>query len=440
MTQYEKAISGEITPAMLAAARCEHIIVDQVLKELAEGTAALPANPAHLGLKPVVVGRVFKTKVNVNIGRSIGESSGEEEIAKMQVALAAGTDCLMDLSVGSNLGESRRAMISMCPVPFGTVPIYEAFSRAGNKVETLTEDILLDVIREQAEHGVDFMTIHAGLLSSHLPLCRTRLTGIVSRGGALIAKWMIHHKRENPFFARWNDILAICHQHDVTISLGDGLRPGCLADASDQAQFAELEELGKLVDSCRANGVQVLVEGPGHVPLNQIAMNVERQQRVCNGAPFYVLGPVVTDIAPGYDHITSCIGATVAAYHGASLLCCVTPSEHLGLPTAEEIKAGVIAYRIAAHAADVAKGLPGARKRDDEISRARTAFDWEKQFELALDGETARERYKKGHHHEKEEDYCSMCGKDYCAIRNTKDMATARFTEVSDANFAEGSI
>jgi len=424
MTQYEKALKGEPTPAMHTAAQHECVAPERVRDELAGGTAVIPCNPAHAALKAVVVGKAFTTKINANIGRSSLQSAVNDEMIKMRTALTAGADFIMDLSVGPNSDELRGAMIAVCPVPFGTVPIYEAVSKVCGKVELLTEEILLEVICEQAEQGVDFMTIHAGLLRSHIPLTQKRLMGIVSRGGALLAKWMIHHGRENPFFSNWDSILDICRKHDVTISLGDGLRPGCLADASDQAQFAELDELGKLVGRCRARGVQVLVEGPGHVPLHQIAMNVDRQQRVCHGAPFYVLGPVVTDIAPGYDHITSCIGAAIAACHGASLLCCVTPSEHLGLPTPQDIKDGVIAYRIAAHAADVAKNLPGAAERDNAIARARKAFDWNRQFSLAVDGETARKRYDQSRCAEQEKDYCSMCGKDFCAMRTNE--ATAK--------------
>ena len=417
MTQYKKALSGEISSAMVAAARHENVDPEFVRDRLADGTAVLPANPAHRGLQPVVIGRAFTTKVNANIGRSTEKSGTEAELEKLYVAIKSGTDVLMDLSVGSNLNLLRRALLGQCPVPFGTVPLYEAFSRVGGDIHALTEEVMLDVITEQAEQGVDFMTIHAGLLNSHIPLASKRMMGIVSRGGALLAQWMRHHQRENPFQSRWNEILDICNTHDVTISLGDGLRPGCLADASDAAQFAELDELGRLVTQCRQQGVQVLVEGPGHIPFNEIQMNVERQQKICHGAPFYVLGPVVTDIAPGYDHITSCIGATMAAFHGASLLCYVTPAEHLGLPNADDVKAGIMAYRIAAHAADVAKKLPGARDRDDALSHARKNFDWKKQFELALDGETARTRYEQARCHQNEE-FCSMCGKDFCAVRN----------------------
>lgn len=417
MTQYEKALSGDISPVMVVAAQREHVAPEFVRDRLADGTAILPANPAHRGLQPVVIGRAFTTKVNANIGRSTEKSGTEAELEKLRVAITAGTDVLMDLSVGANLDLLRRVLLGQCPVPFGTVPLYEAFSRVGGDIEALTEKLLLEVITEQAKQGVDFMTIHAGLLSAHVPLASKRVMGIVSRGGALLAQWMRHHNRENPFQSRWNEIMDICYTHDVTISLGDGLRPGCLADASDAAQFAELDELGLLVTQCRQRGVQVLVEGPGHIPFNEIQMNVERQQRVCHGAPFYVLGPVVTDIAPGYDHITSCIGATMAAFHGASLLCYVTPAEHLGLPTADDVKAGIMAYRIAAHAADVAKKLPGARERDDAISHARKNFGWNRQFELALDGETARSRYQRGRC-DQDDGHCSMCGEDFCAVRN----------------------
>lgn len=416
MTQYKQALNGEISPAMEVAARRENVAPEFIRDCLANGTAVLPANPAHSGLRPVVVGRSFTTKVNANIGRSTEQSANSAELEKLQVALDAGADALMDLSVGTNLDLLRRDLLAQCPVPFGTVPLYEAFSKAGGNIDDLTEEFLLEVISEQAEQGVDFMTIHAGLLSAHVPLASKRVMGIVSRGGALLAQWMHHHKRENPFQSRWNEILDICSRHDVTLSLGDGLRPGCLADASDPAQFAELDELGRLVTQCRHQGVQVLVEGPGHIPFNEIQMNVERQQKICQGAPFYVLGPVVTDIAPGYDHITSCIGATMAAFHGASLLCYVTPAEHLCLPTADDVKTGIIAFRIAAHAADVARKLPGARERDDALAHARKTFDWNKQFALALDGETARLRHQQGRCHQ-DDGHCSMCGEDFCAVR-----------------------
>jgi phosphomethylpyrimidine synthase len=420
-TQLAEARCGTITPAMQAAAAVEGVPPESVRVHVAAGDAVLPANPAHTSLEPAVVGRAFRTKVNANLGRSSDCSSIAEETEKLHVALDAGADFIMDLSVGPDLAELRSALLAACPRPFGTVPIYEAFSRAGGRPEDLSGAGLLDVIREQAEQGVDFMTLHAGLLHAHVPLAAKRVMGIASRGGAVLAEWMDAHGAENPLYDAWEDVMAICRQHDVTVSLGDGLRPGCLADASDQAQFAELDVLGELVQRCRAADVQVMVEGPGHVPFDQIQMNMEREQAVCDHAPFYVLGPVVTDIAPGYDHITSCIGATAAATHGAALLCYVTPAEHLGLPDSSDVKAGVVAYRIAAHAADVAKGLPGARDADDAMSMARREFDWSRQFELAIDGETARQRYEAGRAAGADEsDFCSMCGREYCAVRTSK--------------------
>ena len=423
-TQLVEAREGRVTSAMEAAAAAENVDVSKVRDQVALGHAVIPCNPSHKGLSPAVVGREFRTKINANIGYSPERSSLDEEQDKLQVAISAGADFVMDLSVGPDSPEIRRAMLSRCGVALGTVPLYEAFHRTGSDFRKLDPDEVIAVIKTQAEEGVDFMTIHAGLLRSHVDMAVKRLMGIVSRGGALLARWMVEHDCENPFYTRWDDILDICFEHDVTLSLGDGLRPGCLADASDAAQFAELDVLGELVKRSRERGVQVMVEGPGHVPFNEIRMNVERQQDVCDKAPFYVLGPIVTDIAPGYDHITSCIGATEAAFHGASLLCYVTPAEHLGLPTCEDVKAGVIAYRIAAHAADVAKGLPGAREKDDEMSRARVAFDWDRQFDLAMDGSTARARYEKACvNSDGESDFCSMCGQDFCAIRNSKKLA-----------------
>jgi len=424
-TQLEQARAGRVTAAMEEAARAERVPPEKVREEVARGRAVLPANPLHPSPRFAVVGRAFRTKVNANLGRSTERSSVREELAKMQVALAAGADVVMDLSVGPDLASLRQALLKECPVAFGTVPIYEAFSRAGGAIGRLDEEILLTVIREQAEQGVDFMTLHAGLLRKHLPLALKRKMGIVSRGGAILARWMTERDRENPLYTRWDEVMTVCRKHDVTVSLGDGLRPGCLADASDEAQFAELDRLGRLVQRCRDRGVQVMVEGPGHIPFNQIQMNVEREQKVCDGAPFYVLGPVVTDIAPGYDHITSSIGATAAAYHGAALLCYVTPAEHLGLPTPADVRAGVVAYRIAAHAADVARGLPGARDADDEMADARMAFDWDRQFALAMDGETARGIYEKARSAgaDPKPEYCSMCGKDFCAVRASKELA-----------------
>jgi len=425
-TQGIEARAGRWTAAMRSAAAAEEVAVEQVRAALAAGTAVLPANPAHAALRPAVVGRAFRTKVNANLGRSTERSSLGEEQAKLQVALAAGADCIMDLSVGENLADLRQTLLAQCPLPFGTVPVYEALSRAGGAIERLSPDLLLEVIREQAAQGVDFMTLHAGLRREHLPLALRRLLGIVSRGGAILAQWMQRYERENPLYERWDEVLEICAQHDVTVSLGDGLRPGCLADASDAAQFAELDTLGELVRRCRARGVQVMVEGPGHVPFDQIRLNVEREQTVCDGAPFYVLGPLVTDVAAGYDHIACAIGGAAAAFYGAALLCYVTPAEHLGLPGAEDVRQGVVACRIAAHAADVARGLPGARDRDDAMSQARRAFDWERQFALALDGAQARARYEAARCAAPgDPDHCSMCGREFCALRATEQLRRA---------------
>jgi phosphomethylpyrimidine synthase len=422
-TQWLEARAGRITSEMERAASAENVAASVVLEQLRSGRAVLPANPAHRNLVPQVVGRAFRTKVNANIGRSTEQSGCRDELNKLEVALRAGADCVMDLSVGADIGAVRRSILDACPAPLGTVPMYEAFWRAGGDVRKLDPEALLAVVEEQAVEGVDFMTIHAGLLKAHIPLAAKRTLGITSRGGSILAEWMVDFDRENPLYEQWDRVMEICLRHDVTVSLGDGLRPGCLADASDEAQFAELDVLGELVKRCRARGVQVMVEGPGHVPFNQIQMNMEREQQVCDGAPFYVLGPVVTDIAPGYDHITSSIGATAAAYYGASLLCYVTPAEHLGLPTSEDVHAGVVAYRIAAHAADVARGLPGARERDDAMARARGDFDWDKQFSLALDGPGARARYERSRPKgAKDSDHCSMCGQEFCAMRTSKRM------------------
>jgi phosphomethylpyrimidine synthase len=423
MTQLEAARKGIITDAMQCVARDERVEVQAVLEAIASGRAVIPLNPSHKGVRAVGVGRLFSTKVNANLGRSPTRSGKGDELEKLAVSLKAGADFVMDLSVGADVRAIRQGMLDASPVPLGTVPVYETLSRVEGDVPIMDPDLLLRVIREQAEQGVDFMTLHAGLLHAHVDLAMGRIMGIVSRGGAIMAEWMKNNNAENPLYTRWDEVMDILAKHDVTVSLGDGLRPGCLADASDAAQFGELDVLGELVRRCRERGVQVMVEGPGHVPFNQIQMNMERQQEVCDGAPFYVLGPVVTDIAPGYDHITSCIGATAATMYGASLLCYVTPAEHLGLPDAEEVHQGMIAYRIAAHAGDVARGFPGARDRDDAMSRARVNFDWEGQFKVALDPERARARWLKTRacsDTEHTDDHCSMCGKAFCAMRTTK--------------------
>ncbi len=423
-TQLEVAREGSLSEAMRAAALRDQAAPDLVRAELAAGRAVLPVNPAHTALRPVAIGRAFRTKVNANLGRSPGQSDTPNELCKLRVALSLGVDTVMDLSVGDQLAQVRKALLAECPAPLGTVPIYEAVSRTGVEPEGFDPGVLMEVIAEQAGQGVDFMTLHAGVLAGHIGLAMKRRAGIVSRGGAILAHWMAAQGRENPLYERWDDVLEICQAHDVTVSLGDGLRPGCLADAGDAAQFAELDVLGELVQRCRRAGVQVMVEGPGHVPFHQIPAQVERAARVCDGAPFYVLGPVVTDVAPGYDHITSCIGATAAAAAGAALLCYVTPAEHLGLPTVAEVREGVVAYRIAAHAADVAKGLPGARDWDDAMTRARVAFDWERQFDLALDGERARRRFREaGAGARRDPDGCTMCGASFCAMRLSKKIA-----------------
>ena len=423
MTQLEAAKQGIVTEAMLRVASVERVSPETVRDAVAAGTAVIPLNPAHRNVEPVGVGRMFTTKINANLGRSVTHSGKGDELEKLDIALRAGADFVMDLSVGADVKNIRQGMLDASCKPLGTVPVYETVSRLAGDVPQMDPGLLLDVIREQAEQGVDFMTLHAGLLLRHIPEAMKRKMGIVSRGGSIMAEWMMEHRCENPLYTRWDEVMGILAKHDVTVSLGDGLRPGCLADASDTAQFGELDVLGELVDRCRARGVQVMVEGPGHVPFNQIQMNMEREQEVCHGAPFYVLGPVVTDIAPGYDHLVSAIGATAAATYGASLLCYVTPAEHLGLPDGEEVHQGCIAYKIAAHAGDVARGLPGARNRDDAMSDARRAFDWDRQFSLALDPERARARWLRTRAFTDEahsDDHCSMCGKEFCAVRTSR--------------------
>ncbi len=434
MTQLQAARQGIVTEAMRAVAAEERLTPEAVRDAVASGRAVIPLNPAHKGVKPTGVGRLFSTKINANLGRSPTRSGKGDELTKLQVALDAGAQFVMDLSVGTGKGadeiraelrDIRQGMLEHSPAPLGTVPIYETISRLDGDIPVMDPAYLLQVIREQAEQGVDFMTLHAGLLRRHLPLADSRKMGIVSRGGAIMAEWMRSHGAENPLYTHWDEVMDILAEHDVTVSLGDGLRPGCLADASDEAQFAELSVLGELVRRCRERGVQAMVEGPGHIPFDQIQMNMEREQELCDGAPFYVLGPVVTDIAPAYDHIVSAIGATAAATYGASLLCYVTPAEHLGLPDAAEVHQGCVAYLIAAHAGDVARGLPGARDRDDRMAQARYDFDWNAQFALALDPCAARERWLRTRAEngaDANDDHCSMCGKAFCALRTTKRM------------------
>ncbi|WP_433630230.1 phosphomethylpyrimidine synthase ThiC [Halomicrococcus sp. NG-SE-24] len=426
MTERQRARNGEVTEAMERVAERERVDPAFVREQVAEGRAVIPNNREHDALDPMIIGRAFSTKVNANIGASDEASDADEELRKLHTAVHYGADTVMDLSTGGDLDAIRASNVEHSPVPVGTVPIYEAVTHAGSP-EDITPDLLVDVIEKQAEQGVDYQTIHAGVLAEHLPLTDGRKTGIVSRGGSILAEWMEENGEQNPLYTRFEDICDIFAEYDVTFSLGDGLRPGCLADAGDNAQFAELETLGELTRTAWERGVQVMVEGPGHVPMDRIAGQVERQQEVCDGAPFYVLGPLVTDVAPGYDHITSAIGATEAARAGAAMLCYVTPKEHLGLPEAADVRDGLAAYRIAAHAADVANGREGARDWDDALSEARYAFDWRRQFDLALDPERAQEYHDQtlpGDNY-KEARFCSMCGAEFCSMRIDQDAREA---------------
>jgi len=477
MTQLEAARRGGATPEMRRVAQRECATPEFIRDEVARGRLVIPANKRHLAgssgqppvasngragrpdpavahpgagararywvnqtvaqrsvtirdpdalrgerapkrLDPTGIGRMITTKINANIGASPVSSSTAEEVEKLHWAQQYGADTLMDLSTGGDLAACRQAIIDHATIPIGTVPIYSMI--VGRRIEDLTYDVILAEIERQARQGVDYFTIHAGVLREHLPLVGPRVTGIVSRGGSLLAKWMLHHGRQNPMYELFDEISAIMREYDVTYSLGDGLRPGCLADASDAAQLAELRTLGELVQRAREAGVQAMVEGPGHVPLDQIAWNMRIEQAICDDAPFYVLGPLVTDVFPGYDHITSAIGATEAARAGAAMLCYVTPKEHVGLPRAEDVKAGCIAYKIAAHAGDVARGIARARDWDDDLSRARAALNWPRQFELAFDGETARALHDEDL--EVDTDFCAMCGHDWCSMRISKEI------------------
>ncbi|MEW6269530.1 MAG: phosphomethylpyrimidine synthase ThiC [Thermodesulfobacteriota bacterium] len=484
MTQLESARKGIVTAEMRRVAQRENVAAELIRDEVARGRLVIPANVRHLAgsggeppasadghangsgaavrsypapighpgarddarlwvnqtsaqrlrviedagvlrgerapkrLDPTGIGRMITTKINANIGASPVASSLEAEVEKLRWAQRYGADTLMDLSTGGDLPGCRQAIVDHATIPIGTVPIYSMI--LGRRIEDLTHDVILKEIERQAQQGVDYFTIHAGVLREHLPLVRPRVTGIVSRGGSLLAKWMIHHGRQNPMYDLFDEISAIMREYDVTYSLGDGLRPGCLADATDEAQLAELRTLGELVQRAREAGVQVMVEGPGHVPLDQIGFNMKLEQEVCDDAPFYVLGPLVTDVFPGYDHITSAIGATEAARHGAAMLCYVTPKEHVGLPKAQDVADGCIAYKIAAHAGDVARGIAGARQWDDDLSRARAALNWPRQFELAFDGETARALHDEDL--EVDTEFCAMCGHDWCSMRISKEI------------------
>ena len=375
VTQMHFARKGVITEEMLYVAQRERVEPEVVRSEIARGRLIVPANVNHENLEPMGIGIALACKVNANIGNSAVTGDEAKELRKLAICLKHGADTIMDLSTGGSIDEIRKTLIKASPVPVGTVPIYQALQIAKD-VKRLTADDMIDILEHQAKQGVDYFTIHAGVLVEYLPLVKDRITGIVSRGGSIIAQWMLEHHKQNPYYTHWDKVLEICKRYDVTISAGDGLRPGCLHDASDAAQFAELKTLGELTTKAWEKDVQVMIEGPGHVPFDQIEMNVKKEMELCHEAPFYVLGPLVTDIAPGYDHITSCIGATMAGTAGAAMLCYVTPKEHLGLPDEDDVKQGLIAYKIAAHAADIARHRPGARDRDDALSRARYAFDW----------------------------------------------------------------
>ena len=424
MTQLESARKGIVTVEMKRVAEKENVTPEFIRDQIADGLLIIPANINHLkySLDPMGIGIGVSCKINANIGNSATTSDIEGELEKLHMAIHYGSDTVMDLSTGGDLDEIRVAIIKASTVPLGTVPIYQALEQVG-KIEDLSWPIMRDVLEKQAKQGVDYFTIHAGVRQAHVPLTRQRITGIVSRGGSILAQWMTAHKEENFLYTHFDEISELLRAYDVSYSLGDGLRPGCLADASDAAQFAELDTLGELTQRSWDSGVQVMIEGPGHVPVHQVAMNVERQIKICKGAPFYVLGPLVTDIAPGYDHITSAIGATLAGTAGAALLCYVTPAEHLSLPNAQDVREGVIANKIAAHAADIARGRPGARDRDDELSRARFNFDWNRQFALSLDPEAAKAKHDSTLPQDgfKDAPFCSMCGPKFCAMKITQD-------------------
>ncbi len=422
ITQLEHARVGTVTPEMRRVAEREpHLSAEEIRDEVAAGRMVIPANRVHLqnGLDPMAIGRASLTKVNANMGASPISSGTHEEVEKLHWAERWKADTVMDLSTGGDVRATREAICRASTLPIGTVPIYGMI--LNRKIEDLDAMTVLDELEEQAKQGVDYFTIHAGVRREHLPFVAKRLIGIVSRGGSLLAKWMIHHEQENLMTQIWDDICELVRRYDVTFSIGDGLRPGGLADATDLAQLGELQALGELTERAWRHGCQVMIEGPGHVPFDQIEFNMKLQRRLCHGAPFYVLGPLVTDMFPGYDHITSAIGATAAAYHGASMLCYVTPKEHLGLPKKDDVKQGCVAYRIAAHAADIALGIPTARDRDDELTKARAALNWEKHFELSFDPDLAR-----AYHDEDldvDTDFCAMCGHDWCSVRISKEIS-----------------
>ncbi|MEX1024834.1 MAG: phosphomethylpyrimidine synthase ThiC [Planctomycetota bacterium] len=423
-TQLAYARRGVVTEEMAYIAAREGVDPEFVRSEVARGRAIIPANIRHTELEPMIIGSKFLVKINSNIGNSAVSSSITEEVEKLQWSARWGADTVMDLSTGKNIHETREWILRNSPLPIGTVPIYQALEKVRGKVEDLSFDVFLETIEEQCEQGVDYFTIHAGVLLRYVPMTAKRLTGIVSRGGSILAKWCLSHHEENFLYTNFEKLCQTMRKYDVSFSLGDGLRPGCIADANDEAQFAELETLGELTKVAWEHDVQVMVEGPGHVPLHKVVENVERQMEVCHEAPFYTLGPLVTDIAPAYDHITSAIGATLIGAAGTAMLCYVTPKEHLGLPNKDDVKTGVITYKIAAHAADLAKGHPGAQDWDDALSKARFEFRWEDQFNLALDPGTARSYHDETLPQDgaKTAHFCSMCGPNFCSMKLTEDV------------------
>jgi len=422
-TQLAKARKGEVTPAMKAVAQAEGVAIQTLVQQIAQGRVVIPANKGRRGLRPTAIGEGLRVKVNANIGTSSDHADPAEELQKLEAAQEAGADTIMDLSTGGDIDAIRRLILERSPLPIGTVPIYQAAIEVAEReggIVRMTPDDIFEVIERHAKDGVDFVTVHCGVTLGTLERLKAqgRITDIVSRGGAFLATWMIYHEQENPLYEHFDRLLEIAQQYDVTLSLGDGLRPGCLADATDRPQIQELLLLGELTEQAWAEEVQVMIEGPGHVPLDQVATNIQLEKKLCKGAPFYVLGPLVTDVAPGYDHIVGAIGGALAGYHGADFLCYVTPAEHLKLPTPQDVREGVIATRIAGHAADVARGLAKAREWDDEIARARKALDWERQIELAIDPHKARQ-YRQESRPQMDE-VCTMCGK-FCAIKMVRE-------------------
>src|ERR1700675_4811785 len=425
MTQLESARQGTITEEMAFVARREDLAAELIRDEVARGRMVIPANVHHLAkrLEPMAIGVASACKINANIGNSAVTGTIDDELKNLPPAVHLGADTVMALSTGGNIDGIRQALIDASPVPIGTVPIYQIIQNVKDPAD-ITPQQMLDMVEHQAKQGVDYMTIHAGVLQEYLPLTSRRITGIVSRGGSLMGAWMLAHRQQNPWYTHFDELCEIMRAYDVTYSLGDGLRPGCLADANDEAQFAELKTLGELTLKAWGHNCQVMIEGPGHIPMHLVKMNVEKEREMCHDAPFYVLGPLVTDIAPGYDHITSAIGAALAAEAGAAMLLYVTPKEHLGLPNKDDVRPGVITYKIAAHAADIARGRKNARQRDDELSKARFEFDWNRQFELSLDPETARAMHDETLPQEvfKSAKFCSMCGPKFCSMRITQDI------------------